>query len=244
MIFLSYSHQDKDFANPLSLILEAKGYKIWKDEKSLRATSGTWIRQIGKALQKCQIFLLILSEHSIKEDSFVSKEIDEALTQNKIIIPISRMPVPSLPDLSFLRSLQIIEFQSFSDDHYADKLNKIYKEINEIEKPKLPQTKTRNSNDKRLHEKVDAQKKLLEGIITQLDKLNTQLIPPTVNQEITLAEMINKILIEANKTEMYVDVIRLVSRLRKENWIGKEEMDELLVNLDYNQRYTPITTAS
>lgn len=85
-IFVSYSHKDEQFAKKLTTHLKAHHFNIWLDVFEIRAGS-SWARQIGQALDDCNLMLLILSPESLVSEN-VEDEWNYYLDKKKPIIPI------------------------------------------------------------------------------------------------------------------------------------------------------------
>jgi predicted nucleotide-binding protein len=68
-IFLSYSHQDSEFAIKLYDDLTKVGFTVWKDNPRLNGGSSI-ISSIEDAICNANFFLLVLSPHSVNS-SFV-----------------------------------------------------------------------------------------------------------------------------------------------------------------------------
>jgi hypothetical protein len=85
--FISYSHQDEDFAQKLHADLKSKGVRCWFALQDMRI--GDKIRPtIDRSIQAHDKLLLILSEHSINSD-WVGAEVETALEkENKLKQPV------------------------------------------------------------------------------------------------------------------------------------------------------------
>ena len=79
--FISYSHQDEEFAKRLHADLQDKGVRCWYAPEDLPI--GAKIRVgIDQAIRKHDKLLLILSEHSVKSQ-WVENEVETALEQER-----------------------------------------------------------------------------------------------------------------------------------------------------------------
>jgi hypothetical protein len=63
-IFLSHSSEDRKFATRLGELLEAHGLPYWYSERNLVGAQ-QWHDEIGKALGRCDWFVLVLSPAAI-----------------------------------------------------------------------------------------------------------------------------------------------------------------------------------
>lgn len=88
-IFLSYSSQDNRFASRLLREIRKNGISVW-DYQTSQSGSEIWHDEIGKAISRCDWFLVILSENSVC-NRMVKEECLYALTMDKYLnrtIPI------------------------------------------------------------------------------------------------------------------------------------------------------------
>ena len=79
--FISYSHQDKEFAKWLHDALTEKGVNCWLDEKML-APGDKVVNQIDLGIKKWDKILLCCSEHSLKS-YWVNDEISKTFTKEE-----------------------------------------------------------------------------------------------------------------------------------------------------------------
>jgi len=107
-IFVSYSRNDLSFTSKLTTHLKTHRFKVWLDVFELQA-GGTWARQIGEALDTCQIMLLILSPDSLASEK-VEDEWNYFLDAKKPIIPVLYQPC-TIPYR--LHKLQYVNFIKF-----------------------------------------------------------------------------------------------------------------------------------
>lgn len=85
-VFVSYSSRNNEFVNILVKELEAVGIGCWKAPEMIAAGS-SYAREIPKAIRDCEVFLLVLSRTS-QDSIWVEKEIDNAISARKHIIPL------------------------------------------------------------------------------------------------------------------------------------------------------------
>lgn len=64
-IFLSHAHQDGAFIERLTKVLQAHRLKYWYSPKHIVGAQ-QWHDEIGKALARCDWFLLVLSPEAVK----------------------------------------------------------------------------------------------------------------------------------------------------------------------------------
>lgn len=86
LTFISYSRADSSFALELAKELRASGFNIWLDQMDI-PTGCRWDDEVEKALTQCDIFLVILTPHSIGSNN-VKDEIGYAIDSNRHILPV------------------------------------------------------------------------------------------------------------------------------------------------------------
>ena len=84
-VFVSYSSKDLEIVNYIVSKLQNMKISYWKAPEMIPAGS-SYAKEIPKAIQNCQIVLLILSDSS-QESIWVENEIDSAICNRKVIIP-------------------------------------------------------------------------------------------------------------------------------------------------------------
>lgn len=84
-VFISYKSEEFDKANWVKTILENNGITCWMAPEDIKGGSSYAI-EIPKAIRKCKIFVLILSEKA-QNSKWVPKELDQAINEGKIIMP-------------------------------------------------------------------------------------------------------------------------------------------------------------
>ncbi len=84
-IFISYSHKDM---NIIKLYFEAlnQNFNIWFDE-GIEHSEETWVRQIRKKIENSSLFLAFITDDYLLSKNCI-RELDEALEQQKIVVPI------------------------------------------------------------------------------------------------------------------------------------------------------------
>src|SRR4051794_18750485 len=92
-VFLSHSSADQEFATRLADLLRRHGVPVWYSRTNIVGEQ-QWHYEIGAALNRCDWFLLILSENSV-ESMWVKRELLFALQQDRFadhIVPIHFRP--------------------------------------------------------------------------------------------------------------------------------------------------------
>lgn len=92
-VFLSHSSRDRRFADRAAKTLRSHGVPVWYSDTNIVGAQ-QWHDEIGKALSRCDWFLLVLSPHSLKS-RWVKRELLYALEDARFdgrIIPIIKRP--------------------------------------------------------------------------------------------------------------------------------------------------------
>lgn len=134
MAFLSYAHEDKDFAKRIGKELLKAGIDVWRDGWEIKAGDSLIQKIFSEGLSKCDIFLILLSNASLRS-KWVKEELDSAMIK-KIegitrIIPLIKenceVPLP-------LRALLWVDLSADFDDG----IRRVVKSIYDVtEKPPL-----------------------------------------------------------------------------------------------------------
>ena len=85
-IFLSYSRNDKDFAEKIAKRLERQGYVVWWDLTDIDG-GDRWAKEIQDGIKNSEIMAIIVSPHSIKSE-WVEKEFVFASKNDLKIVPL------------------------------------------------------------------------------------------------------------------------------------------------------------
>ena len=80
MIFISHSRKDQEIARELTARLQAAGYDVWTDSYILPGDN--WASEIGKALEKADFFLVLVTANS-SDSEWVTQEVQYALTRSE-----------------------------------------------------------------------------------------------------------------------------------------------------------------
>lgn len=88
-VFVSHSSGDRNFVQSLVKLLSKNGIGYWYSEKHIPGAT-EWHDEIGRALDRCDWFLIVLSPKSVKS-VWVKRELLYALRQNRYrrrVVPI------------------------------------------------------------------------------------------------------------------------------------------------------------
>ena len=122
-VFVSHAHEDQPFAERLVGILHRHQIPVWYSDTDIQGAQ-QWHDEIGRALQRCDWFIVILSPHSVVS-RWVKRELLYTLQQDRFegrIAPLLHRPC-DYEQLSWtLPQLQIIDFTRSFDDGCRDLL--------------------------------------------------------------------------------------------------------------------------
>lgn len=91
--FLSHSAKDRTFADRLLRVLRRHSVRVWYSPRNL-VPAQKWHSEIGKALARCDWFIVLLSPNSV-ESEWVERELVYALNHRQYrghIVPLLRKP--------------------------------------------------------------------------------------------------------------------------------------------------------
>lgn len=115
-VFISHSHQDKEFVETLIAQLQERGVETWYSVEDVRKGS-LWTAEIRKAIARCNWMAVIVSKNSANS-KWIRREVDLALTAEHLedrIVPVV-MDDTSLGEVNeYLSTMQAV-FRSTSDD--------------------------------------------------------------------------------------------------------------------------------
>jgi hypothetical protein len=144
LTFISYSRTNKDFALELAKELKAAGFLIWFDQLDI-PTGSRWDDEIQKALEQCEIFMVILTPNSIASNN-VKDEIGYAIDSNKRILPVL-LENANIPFR--LRRFQYVDFTNKSYNEGINLAKQLLRNLlNEPTEPKLatsPEAQNQNT---------------------------------------------------------------------------------------------------
>lgn len=129
--FISYSRTNKEFALKLALELRSSGFDIWLDQLDI-PTGARWDDEVERALEECEIFMVILTPASSMSDN-VKDEIGYAIDAGKRILPIllENANVPLR-----LRRFQYVDFTNKSYEEGIETAEQLLRKL--IEEPTIP----------------------------------------------------------------------------------------------------------
>jgi PTS system nitrogen regulatory IIA component len=109
-IFLSYSRRDEIAAAAVHNALLRAGIMPWMDIESLKPGL-RWHPEIEFAIERCTFFAVLVSYNSMREDSYVHKEVAKALAANLASKESKPTIIPIRLDASTFRDERLDQFQ-------------------------------------------------------------------------------------------------------------------------------------
>ena len=120
-IFISYSHDDKDFVDILASRLDKDEIKYWRDEKNL-FIGDILDKAISQGIQESLLFLIVLTPTSISS-RWVGRELDEAahaeVEGRKIVLPVIANGLTAEQVPARLRNKVYLDLNKSFEDGYA-----------------------------------------------------------------------------------------------------------------------------
>src|SRR6266566_2189675 len=105
-VFISYSHQDREFALRLRTALQERGKDVWLDESGIHPAE-RWKPALQRAIEGSDTFIFVISAYSAASRG-CRTELDHAVSLNKRVIPVVASSVdrntlpPGLADFQFV----------------------------------------------------------------------------------------------------------------------------------------------
>jgi hypothetical protein len=122
--FLSYSRANKDFAIKLAKELKSEGFYVWLDQLDIPAGS-RWDTEVEKALEECEIFMIILTKASINSEN-VLDEIGYAVDNSKRFLPVM-LETCNVP--LRLRRFQYVDFTTKNFDDGVESAKELLRNL-------------------------------------------------------------------------------------------------------------------
>ena len=130
--FLSYAHEDKEFAEKIARELMKSGINLWVDKWEIKAGDSLIQKIFSEGLAQCEVFLILVSCSSVKS-RWVHEELDHAMVKRiegaTRIIPLIKgkceIPLP----------LRVLKWVDLSED-FETGIKEVVKSIYDVsEKP-------------------------------------------------------------------------------------------------------------
>lgn len=115
-VYICYSEADKATAHHIRKKLEQKGISCWITPQNI-PTNFQYFKEVPYAISNCKVFLVLLSENSQKSQ-FVQKELDLAVLEEKIIMPVLIENIQLSEELCFYLS-DVYCYPAYEDEEAA-----------------------------------------------------------------------------------------------------------------------------
>jgi len=115
-VFISHSSRDRDFVVRLTRMLKNHKVRYWYSAAHI-AGAKQWHDEIGRALDRCDWFLIVLTPSSVRSQ-WVKRELLFALNEgryNERIIPVLRTPCDYARLSWTLPAFQLVDFSGNFD---------------------------------------------------------------------------------------------------------------------------------
>ena len=171
-IFFSYGHdENKEFVFKVADILEEKGFKVFLDNKQLKAGKD-WEAKLEAGIRSNDKMVFFITPHSARRpDGYCLNEISMALHLEKDIIPV--MLDYDVPPLSIIR-LQFLDMQPFKDEskieQFASQLIQVLNGEKELDSDGIYSTMYKKlipedfTQDFKAHQKIVGRKWVIEKV--------------------------------------------------------------------------------
>ena len=131
-VFISYAHENSLMIDTIQSHLAAAGYAVWIDHE-LISGGDAWRTRIVEAIESSDVFLLMLSPHSVKS-KYVLQELNIADGESKPILPVLIAPVAIPREMK----LQLSGLQAITLD--LNNIDELYKSIDQLTASKSSST--------------------------------------------------------------------------------------------------------
>ena len=126
-VFISYKAEEAREAESVKQVLETNGISCWLAPASIPGGSN-YAREIPKAIHDCKVFVLLLSEKA-QSSKWVPRELDQAVNENKVIMPFMLENCSLQDDFNFYLS-NVQRYKAY--ENKSATLKKMVMEINAI----------------------------------------------------------------------------------------------------------------
>jgi hypothetical protein len=126
LVFVSYAHEDKKFAQRLGNDVYLFGFEVWIDEASLHV-GDIWPDEIIDKIGKAVAVLVVGSTEGLNAP-WVKKEVDHALDRQKKILPVIYKQT-EFPDW-FRKLVETVQYKNLSRQRYGPGLLELIDVLN------------------------------------------------------------------------------------------------------------------
>ncbi len=114
-LFLSYARADLQHVEKIYQMLIVQGYKPWMDVHDILGGED-WHRAINIAIDKCELFVPVLSNNSVNRRGMIVKEVRRALDKWNGMLPSDIYVIPlrldDCPIPELVQHLQVVDWEA------------------------------------------------------------------------------------------------------------------------------------
>lgn len=123
-VFISYSSKDSGLVQKIAEIFDKHKIEYWKAPEQIPAGSN-YAKEIPSAIRDCSVFLVILSK-TAQTSIWVEKEVDTAVCNRKVIIPLQIDDEPMNDMYRFyLNNVQMISYREGKENAFEEVIDRI-----------------------------------------------------------------------------------------------------------------------
>ena len=127
-VFLSYSSKDRHLVEPIELALRGQGHSVFFDRTDLPAGEEYDVR-IRQAIEKCQLFIFMVSPHSLDTGSYTLTELSIAektwAHPSGRLLPVVLQPIALDQIPAYLKTVTLLEPEGNVAASVADAVHRI-----------------------------------------------------------------------------------------------------------------------
>ena len=140
-VFISYSSRDRDWAEQVRKVLSLNQISCWIAPDCIPGGSN-YTTEIPLAIKSCAVFMILLTDDSV-DSPWVKKELDTAINEKKLILPLLLAETTLSADFSFLLN----GVQYYSTDSKEDFTSAVLDRIKETRSENSVSTKDKNNSE-------------------------------------------------------------------------------------------------
>ena len=115
-VFISYKSEEYEKAEQLRVVLEQNGISCWRAPNSI-PTGSNYAMEIPKAIRSCSVFVILLSQRA-QQSKWVCKELDRAINNGKVIVPVMLEQCPLRDPFDFYLT-DVQRYEAFTQAEQA-----------------------------------------------------------------------------------------------------------------------------
>ena len=115
-VFISYKSEEYEKAEQLRTVLEQNGISCWTAPNSI-PTGSNYAMEIPKAIRTCSVFVVLLSQRA-QQSKWVCKELDRAINNGKVIVPVMLEQCPLRDPFDFYLT-DVQRYEAFTQAEQA-----------------------------------------------------------------------------------------------------------------------------